>query len=157
MKKVFLFLLLASLIGCKSRAGLSKSNEASLPKLVKLQENQIDNKQKNRAYVFGKRILNSCNANDFKGFRPSEASPTIIKNTTKTQLTKTCMVFNEKYGCFIDLKLKEVLQNPESKTTIYRYKANYENTKANKELQVTMNNANKMVALKSRDWTRKYR
>lgn len=140
-------------VGCKSKKGTVKP----APKKVETVEKaKIDAVQQDKAYSAGKRILNTCNTSKFKPFNLSEATPTVIKNTTQDRLTKTCLKFRLKYGDFRDLQLVEVIHSKSDKTNIYRYKALYEKKIANKELRVTMNEDNKVSAIKSLDWVDKY-
>jgi hypothetical protein len=156
MKRVSLFIMVVFVLGCKTNHKMNKSVVYADEKMIKLKKNQVNEKQEERAYSFGKRVLNTCNTSKFKTFSRAEATTSIIKNTTKEKLQKACTFFNQKYGSFVDLKLRQVLRDPENKNTMYRFKANYENKKANKELQVTMNDVNKLVALRSKDWTRRF-
>jgi hypothetical protein len=148
---IFGLLLIA---GCKS-----KKNTASKPdprKTTVVEKEKIDEAQKTKAYDAGRRILMTCNTSKFKPFNSTEATPTVIKNTTQDRLTKTCLKFRLKYGDFRDIQLVEVIHNKTDKTNIYRYKALYEKKIANKELRVTMNEENKVSAIKSLDWVDKY-
>lgn len=152
-----ILILLCSLflvVGCKSK---KNSTSKPAPKKVEMVEKEkVDAIQQDKAYNAGRRILNTCNTSKFKPFNSSEATPTVIKNTTQDRLTKTCLKFRLKYGDFRDLQLVEVIHNKSDKTNIYRYKALYEKKIANKELRVTMNEDNKVSAIKSLDWIDKY-
>ena len=143
-KKLILFLLLVILSGCKAKI--------VVPSIVKLAPSEIDLEQKNKAYEFGKRILSSCNTSKFNQFSTNEATAEVIKNTTPEKLSKTCQKFIWKYGAFKDLKLIEVIFDKTQKISIFRYKAIYEKTYVIKELRVTINNENKLSAVKSSDW-----
>ncbi|MFT3796092.1 hypothetical protein [Flavobacterium sp.] len=141
------------LVGCKSKKTAAKP----APKKIEVVEKEkINEVQKDKAYDAGKRILMTCNTSKFKPFSASEATPTVIKNTTQERLTKTCLKFRLKYGDFRDIQLVEVIHNKTDKTNIYRYKALYEKKIANKELRVTMNEENKVSAIKSLDWVDKF-
>ena len=139
------------LIGCKSKKGTT-APEPERAKIVKLALSEIDNSQKNKAYELGKRVLMTCNTSKFKPFNESEATLSVIKNTTEERLTKTCTRFRQYYGTFIDLQLIEVYKNNTDGTTVFRYKALYTKKVANKELRVLMNEENKVSSIKSLDW-----
>ena len=139
------------LIGCKSKKGTT-APEPEKAKIVKLALSEIDNSQKNKAYELGKRVLMTCNTSKFKPFNESEATLSVIKNTTEERLTKTCTRFRQYYGTFIDLQLIEVYKNNTDGTTVFRYKALYTKKVANKELRVLMNEENKVSSIKSLDW-----
>lgn len=151
MKKLIIVMTILLLIGCKSKKGTT-APEPEKAKIVKLALSEIDNSQKNKAYELGKRVLMTCNTSKFKPFNESEATLSVIKNTTEERLTKTCTRFRQYYGTFIDLQLIEVYKNNTDGTTVFRYKALYTKKVANKELRVFLNEENKVSSIKSLDW-----
>jgi hypothetical protein len=151
MKKLIIVMTILLLIGCKSKKGTT-APEPEKAKIVKLALSEIDNSQKNKAYELGKRVLMTCNTSKFKPFNESEATLSVIKNTTEERLTKTCTRFRQYYGTFIDLQLIEVYKNNTDGTTVFRYKALYTKKVANKELRVLLNEENKVSSIKSLDW-----
>jgi uncharacterized protein YcfL len=151
MKKLIIVMTILLLIGCKSKKGTTVP-EPERAKIVKLALSEIDNSQKNKAYELGKRVLMTCNTSKFKPFNESEATLSVIKNTTEERLTKTCTRFRQYYGTFIDLQLIEVYKNNTDGTTVFRYKALYTKKVANKELRVLLNEENKVSSIKSLDW-----
>lgn len=157
MKKIFaICCLVIVLSACKSKSKTVDKTPTVATKFDVVPADEIDAAQKKKAYELGKRVLMTCNTSRFKAFSSSEATQKVIDNTTQARLTKTCLKFRLKYGDFIDLKLVEVLRPKRSKNTIYRYKAIYEKKIANKELRVTMDEDNKVSALKSTDWVEKF-
>jgi len=154
MKKIFFICCLVTMIGCKSKKAANKEPEPIKTTTINIAE--VEAAQKSKAYDLGKRILMTCNTSKFKPFNSTEATPSVIQNTTQERLTKTCLKFRLKYGDFKDIQLVEVHRNKADKTTIYRYKALYEKKIANKELRVTMNDDNQVSAIKSLDWTDKF-
>ena len=154
MKKLILVLSILLLIGCKSKnAAVSTVPEIVEMKIVKLGMSEITVGQKSKAYELGKRVLMTCNTSRFKPFTSSEATASVIRNTTEERLTKTCTRFRQYYGAFIDLELIEAYRNNFDQTIVFRYKAAYTKKVANKELRVTLNNENKVSSIKSMDWT----
>ncbi len=153
-KNIIICFLIFFLIGCKSKQKTTGSkNEEKIEATIKvLSEEEINAEQKKKAYVLGKRVLMTCNTSKFKPFSEEEATETVRKNTTVEKLTATCQKFRLKYGDFKDILLSEVLYNPKDKTTIYRYKADYQRKFVVKELRVTMNAENKVSSIKSTDW-----
>lgn len=151
MKKLILVLSILLLIGCKSKKVVNTPEPMEV-KIVKLSLAAVDENQKNKAYELGKRVLMTCNTSKFKPFNESEATESVIKNTTEEKLTKTCTKFRQYYGTFKDLQLVEVYKNIYDKTTVFRYKALYTKKVANKELRVSMNVENKVSSIKSLDW-----
>lgn len=152
MRKILIVILCSLLlsVGCKSKKTTAAKSEARKVETVALTE--VDATQRAKAYDAGKRILTACNTSKFKPFNSNEATPTVIQNTTQDRLTKTCLKFRLKYGDFKDIQLVEVLRDKKEKSNIYRFKALYEKKIANKELRVTMNEEDKVSAIKSLDW-----
>ena len=149
MKKVIIICCLLAFLGCKTK----NVNGKQMGKSVEPTEmNTVDEAQKNKAYELGKRVLMTCNTSKFKPFNESEATPSVIKNTTEERLTKTCTRFRQYYGTFKDLQLVEIYKNNSDQTSIFRYKALYTKKVANKELRVSMNQENKVSSIKSLDW-----
>jgi len=151
MKKIILILGVILFISCKSKNVVSASKPTEV-KIVKLMLSEVSEPQKDKAYELGKRVLMTCNTSKFKPFNESEATPSVIQNTTEERLTKTCTKFRQYYGTFKDLQLVEIYKNNIDKTIIFRYKALYTKKVANKELRVSMNEENKVSAIKSLDW-----
>jgi len=154
MRKILFICCLIVMAGCKS-----KKNATSAPEVLKtskIETTEINSVQKNKAYDLGKRVLMTCNTSKFKPFNTSEATPSVIQNTTQDKLTKTCLKFRLKYGDFKDLQLVEVYQNKADQSNIYRFKALYEKKIANKELRVTMTEDNLVSSIKSLDWVDKF-
>lgn len=151
MKKIILVLSILLLIGCKSKK-VTAIPEPEVVKTVRLGLSEISESQKSKAYELGKRVLMTCNTSKFKPFTLSEATPSVIKNTTEARLTKTCTRFRQYYGTFIDLELMEAFKNNFDQSIVFRFKASYSKKVANKELRVTMNAENKVSSIKSLDW-----
>jgi len=154
MKRVLFICCLVVMIGCKSKKPKEKAPEVI--KTTKVSTAEINAVQKTKAYDLGKRVLMTCNTSKFKPFNSSEATESVIQNTTQDKLTKTCLKFRLKYGDFKDLQFVEVQQNKADRTNIYRFKAIYEKKIANKELRVTMTEDNLVSSIKSLDWTEKF-
>lgn len=155
MKKIIFLLSLFVLLGCKSKKA-TQTPVIEETKTVKLAFNTVDSNQKEKAYDLGKRILMTCNTSKFKPFTTSEATRSVITNMTLEKLSKTCGKYRQWYGNFIDLKLIEVYQNNANQSTIFRFKALYTKTVANKELRVFMNDVNQLTAVKTLDWSDLY-
>lgn len=154
MRKAILLLMLFTfaLNACKS-----KSKVAEKPTIAVVDANTVDKTKKSKAYELGKRVLMTCNTSKFKPFSKSEATESVIKNTTLERLTATCRKFRIKYGDFKDIKLAQVIHNLKDDSYVFRYKAEYQRTFVTKELRVTINNENKVSAIKSTDWTDEFK
>ncbi len=155
MKKLIIVLTILLLVGCKSKKVVTEP-EPEVAKIEKLGLAEISETQKSKSYELGKRVLMTCNTSKFKPFTSSEATPSVIKNTTVERLSKTCNRFRQYYGTFIDLQLVEAYRNNFENTTVFRYKALYSKKVANKELRVTMNAENKVSSIKSLDWVNSF-
>ena len=154
MKKLSLLILLTLLIGCKSKTVVHAPEEV-IPKKLEIEKlalADVSDIKKTKAYEMGKRVLMTCNTSKFKPFNESEATATVIKNTTLARLSKTCARFRQYYGEFKDIELAEIYRDPFQNYTIFRYKALYSKKIANKELRVFMNDDDKVAAIKSLDW-----
>lgn len=157
MKKVIIVLTILLLIGCKSKKVVTVAEPVlEKVKISKIALSDVNDFQKSKSYELGKRVLVTCNTSKFKPFNNTEATLTVIKNTTEERLTKTCTRFRQFYGTFIDLQLVEVYKNNFDQTTVFRYKALYSKKVANKELRVIMNNENKVSSIKSLDWVNSF-
>lgn len=153
MKKLILVVSILFLIGCKSKKAVTSNEpEIEVIKMAKLSLSEVNESQKSKAYELGKRVLMTCNTSRFKPFTTSEATASVIRNTTEERLTKTCTRFRQYYGSFIDLELIETYKNNFDQSVTFRYKAAYTKKVANKELRVTMNADNKVSSIKSLDW-----
>lgn len=166
MKNYFLIVITFFIFSCKSKSptipAKPEDSKTEIPEVISetkpvdqfvvLNVSEINSNQKTKAYQLGKRVLNTCNTSKFKAFSKSEATPTVIENSTETRLTKTCLKFKLRYGEFFDLEFQEAVKDNFTNETIYRYKALYSKKIANKELQVFMNEQNQITALKSKDW-----
>ena len=150
MKKAVVILILLTFVlnACKS-----KSKVAEKPKIEIVEPSTIDKAKKDKAYALGKRVLMTCNTSKFRPFNKSEATESVIKNTTLERLTSTCQKFRIKYGKFEDIKLAQVIHNIDDDSYVFRYKAEYQRKFTTKELRVTLNSENKVSAIKSTDWT----
>lgn len=148
-KILILSLFLLLLIGCKSKPVYVKP---VVIEYVKVPISEVDENQKKKAYDLGKRVLMICNTSKFIPFKESEATPSVIQNTTLEKHSKVCLKFRARYGSFIDIKLMEVHKSSAGRETIFRYKALYEHSNANKELRVAMNEENKVSSLKTMEW-----
>ena len=149
MKKIIIVFSILLLIGCKSKKVVTPLENN---KIEKLSLSDVNESQKNKAYELGKRVLMTCNTSKFRPFSQSEATSSVIQNTTEERLTKTCTRFRQYYGTFIDLQLVEIYKNNFDETTVFRYKALYSKKVANKELRVSMDEENKVSSIKSLDW-----
>lgn len=149
MKKLILVLCIIVLMGCKSKTTFHIPVENQFEKIS---ISEVGENQKKKAYDLGKRLLMICNTSTFIPFNKTEATQSVIDNTTLEKHSKICIKFRGRYGNFIDLKLVETIKNVSKNEIIFRYKAIYEHSNANKELRVTLNEENKVSSLKTMEW-----
>lgn len=154
MKNKILILCLLLLIGCKSKPVYVKP---VVIEYAKVSLSEVEANQKKKAYDLGKRVLMICNTSKFIPFNESEATPSVIHNTTLEKHSKVCLKFRSRYGNFVDLKLIEVYKISPANETLFRYKALYEHSNANKELRVTLNAENKVSSIKTLEWADQFR
>ena len=153
MKKIFLLVItIATLSACKSKSSSGSSVFSSKPKIELLAPEEVNPALESKSYYLCKRILNTFNTSKFKPFTTEEATDKVIQNTTLERLSSTCQKYLIKYGQFKDIKLVEVIRNNEDNSHVFRYKAEYQRKFTQKELQVTMDEDNKVSSIKSTDW-----
>lgn len=151
MKKLILVLSCLYIFGaCKSKS--TTVEKTPVAALENLELGEVNPMLKDKAYDLGKRVLNTCNTSKFKPFTTSEATDKVIQNTTLERLSNTCQKYLIKYGKFQDIELVEVIKNNNDNSMLFRYKANYQRKFTQKELQVTLNEENKVSSIKSTDW-----
>ncbi|TDD98449.1 hypothetical protein [Flavobacterium cellulosilyticum] len=150
MKKIILVLTILLLIGCKTKKVINEPVEI---KYIKLNNDEVSESQKKKAYDLGKRTLMICNTSKFIPFNESEATQSVIQNTTLEKHSKICVIYRGRYGNFKDLKLVEIIKDNTQNELIFRYKAIFDHSNANKELRVTLNEENKVSSLRTMNWT----
>lgn len=155
----FAFLAIMAIAGCKSKkATTSKSADKPVElKVSRINFDDMDQVQKDKAYELGRRVLMACNTSRFKPFTAEEATLEVRKNATEDRMTKTCHNFQLKYGTFKGVRFMEAYKDKKTKETIYRFKADYSKKIANKELRVTMNEENLVSGIKSLDWVDEFK
>lgn len=157
MKKALFLCFILLFISCKSgKTSTASSNDKKKNEIVKINSSVVSTSKKNRAYEFGKRVLMTCNTSSFKPFTLEEATPEVLKKINKEKISMTCQNILRVFGQFKDIQLVEVLRNEESKITIFRYKCDYEKKYKLKELQVNIDDDNKLTAITTKDWKDAY-
>ena len=94
-KILILSLFLLLLIGCKSKPVYVKP---VVIEYVKVPISEVDENQKKKAYDLGKRVLMICNTSKFIPFKESEATPSVIQNTTLEKHSKVFLNFRARYN-----------------------------------------------------------
>jgi hypothetical protein len=156
MRKVAIICVLIFIIGCQSK---KKATETIVkkPSVEKLALTEVSSLQKNRTYELGKRVLLTCNTSTFKPFTTEEATQEVIKKMTRERISLTCQNILRGFGQFNDMKLIEVYRIDKEKATVFRYQCDYEKKHTIKELRVTINDANKITSITTKDWTNEFK
>jgi len=145
MKKFILLCSILLLVSCKSKSpAVDKMIE-----LVKVDE--VETVKKDRAYELGKRLLDACNTSRFKAFSSTEATDKVRQNATKEKISNTCKKINQRYGRYKGLNLIDITHNKVTDEYVFRYSVDYEKKYFKKELQVTVNNENKVSAISTKE------
>ncbi|MCB0442622.1 MAG: hypothetical protein KDC50_01055 [Flavobacterium sp.] len=157
MKKIAFACFIILLVSCKSGKTVSiTAKNSDKTDFIKMNLSEISTTQKNRAYTLGKRVLMTCNTSSFKPFTTDEATDEVLQNINKDKISKTCQNILQVFGQFKDLQLVEVLRFEGNQTTVFRYKCDYEKKYKIKELQVSINDENKITAITTKDWKDAY-
>lgn len=156
MRKVILLLCLALLFSCKSKK-TSTTPVVKKPEkpsnLVKPEE--VEEIKKDRAYDIGRRLLESCNTSRFKAFSSTEATDKVRNNATKEKISAICKKINQRNGRFLGINLIDITRNKKTKELIFRYNIDYEKKLYKRELNVTVNEENKVSAIATKEVTAK--
>ncbi|WP_026710717.1 hypothetical protein [Flavobacterium filum] len=156
MKKIVFYSLILLFISCKSAKNNSLPKEKIKANFEKIELSSATSIQKKRSYELGKRMLMTCNTSTFKPFTTEEATQEVIQKITQNKISMTCHQVLRGFGQFIDMKLKEVRYNEDTKITLFRYQCEYEKKYRIKELQVYINQENKITSINSTDWKDDY-
>lgn len=156
MKKIAFFSLILLFISCKSAKNTTLPKEKIKANFEKIDFTAASSIQKKRTYELGKRMLMTCNTSSFKPFTIEEATSEVIQKITQDKISMTCHQVLRGFGQFIDMKLKEVRFNDDIKITLFRYQCEYEKKYRIKELQVYINQENKITSITSTDWKDDY-
>lgn len=149
MRKIFLFILIATLIGCKSKKAV---NDAKAEKaIIVVNPSDVESVKINRAENLGSRLLDACNTSKLKPFSTEEATEKVIQNATPYKISATCQKINFRNGKFIGLKLIEITYNSFSEEYYFRYAIDYEKKLFKRELFVTINAENKVSAISTKE------
>ncbi len=157
MRKIILLLCLALLFSCKSKKNTTTKPVVKAPEkpsnLVKPEE--VAEIKKDRAYDVGKRLLESCNTSRFRAFSSVEATEKVRQNATKSKISTICKKINQRNGRFLGIKLIDISRNKKTKELIFRYSIDYEKKLYKRELNVTVNEENKVSAISTKEITTK--
>jgi hypothetical protein len=157
MRKIILLVCLALLFSCKSKKTTTTAPVVKKPEkpsnLVKPEE--VEAIKKDRAYDIGKRLLESCNTSRFRAFSSTEVTDKVRQNATKEKISTICKKINQRNGRFLGINLIDITRNKKTKELIFRYSIDYEKKLYKRELNVTINEENKVSAIATKEVTAK--
>ena len=143
MKNIFLLVFVALLTSCKTT-------------YPKLSLDAVSEKEKQRVYDFGEKILKSCITREFVQLSEKEVTKGLAE-LSLDQMQKTCDYFDNVHGKFIDMELIEIIDNTYTDNNlVYRYKANYEKNNPLKEIRIWVQKNGKFSGIVYQDWKDEY-
>ena len=147
-KQLFVFCLIV-LSACKSKT--PKNDILVEKRYVTVEVAAVNVLKKNRAYELGKRLLETCNTSRFKAFTTAEATDKVIKNASVENISKTCQKMNMRNGKFVNLKLIDIVHDLQTDAYVFRYDIIYEKKYFKREMKVTIDNANKISGITTKE------
>ena len=113
----------------------------------------VDQEEARLAEGLAMRILNGCETGSFVQLTTSEATLTMVEGMTAEMQQQACDFLAENYGQLSRLELGEVLQSVKTaEYRIYRFKANFQETKAQAEVRITLNKEDKLSGVWTMPW-----
>lgn len=155
MRKIIFLLCLALVFSCKSKKNATDTKPTGVKPVEKpsnlVKPEDVEEIKKDRAFDVGKRLLESCNTSRFRAFSSSEVTDKVRKNATKEKISSTCKKINQRNGRFLGIKLIDITRNKKTKELIFRYSIDYEKKLYKRELNVTVNEENKVSAISTKE------
>jgi hypothetical protein len=122
----------------------------------KIDVNSISEKEKQKVYDFGKRIVETCKTRQFIQLSQREVTKS-LSELSLSQMQHACDVLDKRNGKFIDMKLIEVIDATYTDgSKIYRYKANFERNDFLNEVRVWYTNDGKFAGIIWKEWKDEY-
>jgi hypothetical protein len=118
--------------------------------------NSISEKEKQKVYNFGKRILETCKTRQFIQISEKEATKSLA-GLSLEEMQHACDVLDKRNGKFIDMKLIEVIDDTfTGNSKIYRYKANFERNDFLVEIRIWLGTDGKFQGNIWKKWEDEY-
>lgn len=118
--------------------------------------NAIPEKEKQKVYDFGKRILETCKTRQFVQLSKREVTEGLAKLSLE-EMQHACDVVDERNGKFIDMQLIEVIDDTyRNNVKVYRYKANFERNDFLTEVRIWLRTDGKFQGIIWREWKDEY-
>jgi 5'-3' exonuclease len=156
MKKIILLLILITLYSCKTKktyASAEPSKSVERYEIVSISE--VEALKYNRATDLGIRLLDACNTSKFKAFSISEATDRVRQNATQEKISTVCRKINSRNGKYLGLNLLDITKDNATEDLVFRYNIKYQKNYFQRELKVTVNSANKVSSITTKEVPRK--
>ncbi|MBP9792467.1 MAG: hypothetical protein KBC56_00540 [Flavobacterium sp.] len=116
----------------------------------------ISETEKQRVYDFGVRNLKSCITREFIQLSRKEATEELVTGISLEDMQHTCDVLDKRNGKFIDMKLIEIIDNYNTNSKIYRFKANFQKNDFLNEVRIWVEKNGKFSGFVIREWKDAY-
>ena len=118
--------------------------------------NSISEKEKQKVYNFGKRILETCKTRQFIQLSDREATKNLAELSLE-EMQHACDIVDKRNGKFIDMRLIEVIDDTFiGNSKIYRYKGNFEINDYLVEIRIWLGTDGKFQGIIWGKWNDKY-
>lgn len=118
--------------------------------------NSISEKEKQKVYDFGKRILETCKTRKFIQLSEKEVTKGLAALSLE-EMQYACDVVDNRNGKFIDMKLIEVIDDSyKNNCRVYRYKANFERNDFLNEVRIWLRTDGKFQGIIWKEWQDEY-
>ncbi|MFT6749743.1 MAG: 5'-3' exonuclease [Flavobacterium sp.] len=156
MKKVELLLILSFFYSCKSKTTYANSETPkSVERYEMVSKSAIETEKYNRATDLGTRLLDACNTSKFKAFSNSEATDKVRQNATQEKISMVCRKINSRNGKYLGVTLLDITKDNTTEDLVFRYDIKYQKNYFQRELKVTVNSANKVSSITTKEVPRK--
>jgi 5'-3' exonuclease len=156
MKKVILLFVFITLYSCKSKTTYANSEPIkTVDRYEMVSKTEIAAEKYNRATDLGTRLLEACNTSKFKAFSSIEATDKVRQNATQEKISMVCRKINSRNGKYLGLNLLDITKDNTTEDLVFRFDIKYQKTYFQRELKVTVNSANKVNSITTKEVARK--
>lgn len=122
----------------------------------KIDVNSISEKEKEKVYDFGKRLLETCKTRRFVQLNTREVNKGLATLSLE-EMQKACNALDKTNGKFIDMKLIEVIDDTfTNNSKIYRYKGNFVRNDVVREIRIWLGTDGKFQGIIWKEWQDEY-
>lgn len=141
--RAFFFCLMLLLASCKTT-------------YRKIDINSISEKEKEKVYDFGKRLLETCKTRKFVQLSEREVNKGLATLSLE-EMQNACDALDKTNGKFIDMKLVEIIDDTYIHgSKIYRYKGNFERNDVVREIRIWLGTDGKFQGIIWKKWEDEY-